>query len=199
MAHAERSQDVQADVTAPFSTFSPFASRMDSWLAILIHVLAHGEDENIKRVAFLHHARWTRITRRALKKAGFSPAELPPWGALLFVSAFNGEGSTYIRGFSEKLGDKMNALWGGCVNWTDARKLDELFDFIGTYSRPIDLFYNAYEHTATELRAALRLRSRVDALVELADLTGDAEDDDAFKKRYLEVAQEMWGNGPVVP
>lgn len=193
MVHAERSQDVQAEQTAPFSTFSPFASRMGSWLSILIHVLAHGEDENIKRVAFLHHARWTRITRRALTKAGFSRDELPPWGALLFVSAFNGEGSTYIRGFSEKLGDKMNALWGGCVNWTDARNLDRLFDFINTYSRPIDFFYNAYEHTATELRAALRLRSRVDALVELADLP----DDETFQARYLQVAQEMWGNGPV--
>jgi hypothetical protein len=194
MVHAQRSQDAQLETTTPFSTFSPFASRTGSWGSILSLVLAHGEDENIKRLAFLHHARWTRLTRRALKKAGFTPDELPPWGAFLFVSAFNGEGSTYIRGFSEKLGEKMNALWGGCSNWTDAKNLDGLFDFINTYSRKIDLFYDAYEHTAAELRAALRLRSRVDALVELAD----SLDDDTFKARYLQVAQEMWGNGPVV-
>jgi len=195
MVQAELPRAPEPDLTTTaFSTFSPFASRLGNWLSILIHGLAHGEDENIKPLAFLHHARWSRITRKALKRAGLAPEEIPPWGALLFVSAFNGEGSTYIRGFSDKLGEKMNALWGGCVNWTDAKKLDELFDFINAYSRRIDLFYNAYDHTATELRAALRLRFRVDALVELAD----TEDDEAFKARYLQVAQEMWGNGPVV-
>lgn len=176
--------------TAPFSTFTAFKSWWTRLRAIAVHIGAHGEPDNIRKLAFLHHAFWTRISSKTMRDAGFREDEVPPHGALLFASAFNGETSTYIRGFSNELAEEMNALWEGCVGWQGAEDFDKLFDFILAYSRPIDMFFNAYECSAKEIRAAVRLRAGLDALFEAADHSSPEE----FQRRYLHVAQTVWGN-----
>ena len=181
--------------TAPFSTFTAFKSCWTRLRAIAVHIGAHGEPDNIRKLAFLHHAFWTRITPRAFRNAGFRDGEATPQGALLFASAFNGETSTYIRGFSNELAEEMNALWEGCEDWQGAEDFDKLFDFILSYQRPIDMFFNAYDCSAKEIRAALRLRAGLDALLDVAERVSPEE----FERRYLEVAQTVWGNALEAP
>lgn len=181
--------------TTAFSTFTPFKSWFTRLYSRVVHFGAHGEDGNIKPLAFLHHAFWATITPTALKDAGFSAKEVPEQGALLFVSAFNGDASTYIRGFSDELGTEMDALWSGCKDWTTATDFNELFTFILGFHRPIDTYFNAYHSTSQEIRVSMGLRSGVDMLLELAD-QGDAR---AFAEKYLEVAQTTWGNAGETP
>jgi hypothetical protein len=181
--------------TTAFSTFTPFKSWFARLYSRVVHFGAHGEDENIKPLAFLHHAFWATITPDELRTAGFRRDEAPEHGALLFVSAFNGDASTYIRGFSDDLGTEMDALWGGCQDWTTATDFHELFAFILSYRRTIDTYFNAYHSTSSEIRASMRLRSGVDMLLELSD-QGDPK---AFARRYLHVAQTMWGNAEESP
>jgi hypothetical protein len=125
-----------------------------------------------------------------MKRAGFTDEEIPEHGALLFCSAFNGDASTYIRGFSDELANEMDALWSGSIGWKGAGDFIPLFEFIGDHARPIQLFFNNYRNTAKEIRAAVRLRAGIDTLFDVAD-GGNPE---AFKKQYLLVAQTMWGD-----
>jgi hypothetical protein len=176
--------------TAAFATFSPFKSFLKRIEAIFVHIGAHGEDEHIKPLRFLHHAFWVRIAPRTMKKAAFADEEIPKHGALLFCSAFNGDASTYIRGFSDELSEEMDALWSGSEEWKGAGDFLPLFDFINDHARPIQFFFNNYRNTSKEIRAAVQLRAGLDALFDKA-YEGNAE---AFKREYLRVAQTMWGN-----
>jgi hypothetical protein len=149
-----------------FSTFTPLKARFSRFLQALVYAGAPERDPQIRKEGFLHFAFWTTLRRRDLARAGVSEVDNPKHGALLFVSAFNGDPDEYIAGFSAHLHEEMDALWNESVEWAGASDPKKLDWFIARYSRSVNLFFNAYRDDLKGLRNAVTLRRRLD---ELAD------------------------------
>ena len=181
-------EDNVKGATAAFCTFSPFKSGWARRWHWVVQKAAPRATQQVRLRRFLHYAYFVALSPRDLARANIpAKAALRP-GALLFLSAYNGTAEVYFRGFSEKLPDQMNDLWGGCTDWENAGKYENLDRFITTYRRPVGFHFNAYPDKSVNVRAALKLRLQLDEL--LAATHGDARE---FSRRYRRAAQSIWG------
>lgn len=183
-----KDENVKGAATA-FCTFTPFKS----WTASLWHRVvleaAPVNTEKIRALRFLHHMCFAIVTPRALKRAQLPALRGLRWGAMLFISAYNGGAEPYFRGFSNNLADEMHELWRGCVDWKGAHDYDALEKFIESYGRGSNFYFNAYPDSSVNLRTALRLRAELDELIALAH-RAPAQ----FLDGYRRAAQVAWGN-----
>jgi hypothetical protein len=183
-------ENVKAE-TAAFATFSPFKSHLHRHWERVVFALSPLAAAEVRKRKFLHYAYFIGLSPRRLRRAGVPKAELRH-GALLFLSAFNGDAEAYFRGFSEKLSLQMNDLWGGNLDWKDASRYENLDAFIARYRRPVALYSCRYRDRSTRVRGALRLRAGVDQLLALARSPGG--DESSFRQAYERLAQTVWGN-----
>ena len=179
-------ENIKGETTA-FCVFAPFKSwedRLYSWFVMKGGPVA---TEEIRRRRFLHFMSFMRISPKSLKRAQLPHRGPLASGALVFISAFNGQAKVYVRGFSEHLGPQMDLLWRGCAGWTGPA-VRELDMFVDGYSRRADFHFNAYPDTSHNLRVALRLRAELDELVALA-----LHEPSRFLDGYRRAAQTVWG------
>jgi len=176
--------------TAAFATFSPFKKWWGRLWELVVFKGAPSANEAVREREFLHYAFFANVSPRALKRANLPVTGSLENGALLFISAYNGDPEIYFRGFSDKLYYNMNKLWEGCEDWKDAKKYKDLDAFIRSYHRPADAFFNAYGESAKGIRRALRMRTELDELIAKARVETDAE----FAKSFRDFAQLIWGN-----
>ena len=191
----------EKDETFAFTTFSPFKSWWDSLSEILVLFAARTPDiqKNVRALKFLHYAHFTRVSARALRRAGLRTSRCGTPGGVkgrlcnggfLFNSAYNGDAEAYFRGFSEQLTEHMDDLWGTSVGWVSASPYRNLATFIRRYQRPVDTHVNAYPARASSVRTALEIRTEVDRLARVA-LSGDNA---TFEREYQATAMRIWGN-----
>jgi len=174
--------------TTAFCTFTPFKSRCARALHWVVLKGAPVNTEKIRLRRFLHYMAFAAVSPRQLKRAQIPLHPRLRSGAMLFISAFNGNAEPYIRGFSENLAGQMNDLWRGCVDWLGAEEYDNLEKFIEQYRRRADFHFNAYPDASVNLLTALRLRAELDELVALAH-----RDPKGFLDGYRRAAQVAWG------
>jgi hypothetical protein len=188
-------ENVKAE-TAAFATFSPFKSRFHRHWERVVFALAPLASAEVRKRKFLHYAYFVSLSPRRLRRAGVPKHELRH-GALLFLSAFNGDAEAYFKGFSEKLSLQMNDLWGGNVDWKDAAVYAHLDAFIARYRRRVDFYSCRYPDRSTRIRGALRLRQGLDQLLALA--RSPSTSDVAVRDAYEQLAQAVWGNADQKP
>jgi hypothetical protein len=185
----DETENVKAS-TAAFTTFTPFRSWLSRQLERLPLIGAVTAEREVRKRKFLHHAYFVRLSPRHFKRVGL-PTDGPlKNGALLFLSAFNGDSEAYFRGFSNDLHAPMDQIWKHCVDWETARVFDNLQRFITRYRRRVTMFYNVYEDTSTVVRESLLVREALDETLRLASSgASDAE----FQRAYRRLAQVAWG------
>lgn len=179
--------------TAAFATFSPFRGfrhRCLEWVAL---AFAPGNDPAARNARFLHTAHFSPVSPRQLRRAGISGHALKH-GALLFISAYNGDAESYFRGFNDKLFEVMDEVWMRCVEWRGAKDYKDLNAFITKFCRRADAFFNAYPDESTRIRASLVLHRQVDRLCAIAQSNAS---DEEFKRALIAAAQIHWGNKPL--
>lgn len=180
--------------TSAFVTFSPFKSGCDRLLMIGVLIGAHTQTAAARKPEFLHTARFCRVRPKHLRRAGLSSDKLGE-GALLFLSSYNGDATSYFKGFSDPLSDVMNAVWKHCVDWTSAKPFPELMAFIDAYRRRSQSYFNAYPMSAKRIRASLLLRRQLDKLNALAhSAPHSAAGDQEFAAAFEHASQLLWGN-----
>lgn len=183
-------ENVKAE-TAAFATFSPFKSHLHRHWERVVFALSPLAAAEVRKRKFLHYAYFASVGPRRLERAGVPKGTLRH-GALLFLSAFNGDAEAYFRGFSEKLSPQMNDLWSGTVGWKDAKVYENLDAFIARYRRRVAFYSCRYPDRSSRVRGALRLRAGVDEL--LAVGRSSTSSDLTFRRAYEAVAQRLWGN-----
>jgi hypothetical protein len=176
--------------TTAFATFSAYRKASNRYRSLLALALAPLRTADARKPAFLHTAQFVRLSPRQLRRAGLSGPGLEP-GALLFISAFNGDAETYFRGFSDDLYKVMDQVWRDCVEWQNAKPYPLLAAFIEAFRRRSNSFFCAYPAASKRIRSSLRLRRQLDKLCALA-LSGAS--DEAFKAAFERAAQLHWGN-----
>jgi hypothetical protein len=180
--------------TTAFGTFSPYKSLglkglVWSYISLLA---AWTQTTRARYLKFLHTAHFSVVTPCKLKRAGLKGEGIRR-GALLFMSAYNGDADVYFRGFSDNVADVLDTVWGGCVDWRGASPYADLDYHIKRYQRPSLAFFNAYPDTCSRIRHSLVLRRQLDKLYAQA-LSNDSPD--AFKASFDRIAQIHWGNLP---
>lgn len=184
-------ENVKAE-TAAFVTFSPFRSWLGRQKERLVFALAPGAEAEVRKREFLHYAFFISLSPRRLRRIGLARRKPLSHGGFLFLSAFNGDAESYFRGFSEKLSTQMNDLWSTSVGWRDFAKYEHLDAFIRTYRRRVNFYTTSYPDSSKRVRAALRLRGRIDRL--LAAAQSASVDDASFAAAYEHEVQATWGN-----
>jgi len=176
--------------TTAFATFSAFRATKNRYRSFLALALAPTRTVQARKPAFLHTAQFIRLSPAHLRRAGLAGPTLDA-GALLFVSAFNGDDETYFRGFSDDLYPVMDQVWRDCVEWQGAHPFKLLSGFIESFRRRSNSFFNAYPAASKRIRTSLILRRQLDKLHALA--LSDASDAE-FKAALDHAAQLQWGN-----
>ena len=178
--------------TTAFITFSPFKSRWHRHFSALVMLGARTKTAAARKPAFLHTARFSRISPAELARAGLSGENLRQ-GALLFLSSFNGDPETYFRGFSDPLAPVMNDVWQHCVDWRGAQPFTHLIAFIDAYRRRSQSYFNAYPMASKRIRESLLLRRQLDKLNALAHATHEGSERE-FAEAFEHASQLLWGN-----
>jgi hypothetical protein len=176
--------------TAAFATFSPFKKWWGRFWEVVVFNGAPSANKAVREREFLHYAFFANVSPRALRRAGIPTNGSLKHGALLFMSAYNGDPEIYFRGFSDKLYDKMNRLWESCEDWKDAQKYRDLDTFIRSYRRPVNTHFNRYGEGAKGIRRALSMRIGLDELIAIASETDERQ----FAEKFKEFTQKIWGN-----
>ena len=184
-------EDNVKDETAAFATFSPFKRRSGRFWELLVFKGAPSANKAVREREFLHYAYFVNVAPGALERIGIEAKGELEHGALLFISAYNGDPEIYFRGFSDKLYYNMNKLWEGCRDWKDAKRYKDLDSFIRGYRRPINAFFNGYGESAKGIRRALRLRVHLDELIAAAHARSEGAE---FRKAFDRFVQVIWGN-----
>jgi hypothetical protein len=179
--------------TAAFATFSPFRSHWSRFEERVALFFAPTRDAAARKPEFLHTAHFSRVSPRQLRRAGLWSDNLRH-GALLFISAYNGDPESYFRGFNKELYAVMDEVWSRCVEWEGAQDFNDLNTFIQKFCRRSNMFFNAYPDQSKRIRKSLVLRRQLDKLLALA--RSDASQAE-FKHAFDRTAQLHWGNQPL--
>jgi hypothetical protein len=178
--------------TTAFATFSPYKSYLDLVGSFCSLGLAWTQTAGARELRFLHTAHFSVIPPWKLRRAGIR-GRATRAGALLFISAYNGDPEKYFRGFSDHLASVLDTVWRWCVDWKGAHPYSKLAWHIERYQRPSPAFFNAYADTSPRMRASLVLRRQLDKLYAQA-LSPDS--DAAFQASFNRISQNHWGDAP---
>jgi hypothetical protein len=93
----------------------------------------------IMKLETIHFARWVLLNKQRLCNARFS--------YLLFESNYNGNWDSYISDFINMAGERLNCIWGNCIEYPLGGSQDENWfkQHIRKYQFPAQIFYSAYD------------------------------------------------------
>jgi hypothetical protein len=129
----------------------------------------------LRRLSFIHFARWALASRRSL----------------LFLTSFDGSDIQYIEAFVRVVPGRINGLYGGAKGFPGPRRFAPVRDYIVEHSHPVEHFWMAHPGAST------RMVSQALALAELyaareSRLEGaDAKQFAREWRRFLAASQGM--------
>jgi hypothetical protein len=140
---------------------------------------------DLKKLSFIHAARWSLISRLAANGGRRSTRLRHP--LLYFESNFNGGWEEYIDAFSYVLHTGMSAFWRSSYGYPNALPPSPFKDYIKASQYEASHFYSAYpEATATTVLAALALAPKVRDLREQAPQMSAEQFADAWQQLLSE-------------
>jgi hypothetical protein len=159
--------------------------------------LAMGEAIKLKRLSFIHFARWAIIKRDAFPYLGApQPRETLKYDYLIFCSNFNGSWDQYIDAFSDVLSKGMDNIWGGSEQYPGAVPSTPFKQYIRHNQIGTDYYYSAYPGaTTSDVQSALHLHEEFTKFVD--DHGGDPADlfEQEFQQLLLRVQSELGSTG----
>jgi hypothetical protein len=118
----------------------------------------------LRKLSFIHFARWT-LVRRIPYNGPPQPRQRLRYPHLFFESNFNGGWEEYIDAFSHILTDGMTMFWGSSYGFPKPLPTGPFKDYIKRNEIEASHFYSAYpESTTTMVLAALELDEKLAAL-----------------------------------
>ncbi|RKS75432.1 hypothetical protein CLV35_1898 [Motilibacter peucedani] len=164
---AARNVDGRAIAITVFSTVKPWGR---VWLPVLFtlpHVAPRVLDE-LRRLSFIHFARWTLVRRIPWNGPPQQPVTLHH-PHLFFESNFNGGWEEYIDAFSYVLTRGMRLFWGSSYGFPGSLPTVPFKKYIRDNEIEASHYYSAYpDATASMVLAALQLEPAVQDLVRRA-------------------------------
>ena len=152
----------------------------------------------LKKLSFIHFARWAIIPRRKWPYLG-SPQQREnlKYDYLLFCSNFNGTWEQYIAAFSDVVSTGINRIWGVTVNFPGARPLGPFSAFIRFNQCDTDHYYAAYPGASTtDVKAALLVQAELDKLAGEADDLSPEEFERRYQQFLTRVQNHLGQTGP---
>jgi hypothetical protein len=133
-----------------------------------------GSLTTLKRLSFIHAARWS-LVREIPYNGAPQPRVTLRHPHLFFESNFNGGWEEYIDAFSYLLTTGMFGFWGSSYGFPWALPAGPFKEYIRKHEYVANHYYSAYpEATATMVLQGLELEPKVNALRErAADLSPD--------------------------
>ena len=88
---------------------------------------------------------------------------------MLFATTFDGDWDSYISDFSSKIPDRLDALFGECVDYPGIRS-PEITDYILKYQVTADDWFSAYPNaTVKQIKKGQRVLKAWEELLDTAD------------------------------
>ena len=117
----------------------------------------------LRRLSFIHFARWALVTELPGDDGVAKEVLEPPY--LYFESNFNGAFEEYIDAFAYVIPRSMKDLFGAVYNFPGPMPATSFRAFIRRHDYHAEHFYSAYPgHTATDVANALKLTQGLDRL-----------------------------------
>lgn len=158
-----RNTEGRATAITVVTPLRPFATPL---LHAVFWLAGHvpGAKRKLEKLSFIHYARWSVLSAVADNGPPQRPVRLRN-RYLFFESNFNGTWDEYIDAFSEVVPWRMRAIWGTSYGFPGPRPVGPFKDYIRANDLPVLHYYSAYpEATTTQVRAALRVRDRLEPL-----------------------------------
>ena len=173
------------------------ATPMKPWKTIISSLVFRflsrpSSGEQLKRLTFIHFARWVIVKRNQFPNLGGSqPPEKLNYDYLLFFSNFNGTWNQYIDAFSDAIPTGLDIIWRWSVKYPRAIPISPFKRYIAHNQYYTDYYYDAYPGASTtDVKAAVRLQSEVEAFAKKAvDMTADQ-----FGSEYLALLSRVDGD-----
>jgi hypothetical protein len=101
----------------------------------------------LRRLSFIHFARWALVSRRSL----------------LFLTSFDGSDIQYIEAFVRVVPTRINGLYWGAKGFPGPRRFGPVREYIDAHSHQVDHFWMAHPDASTTMIAqALELQAAYD-------------------------------------
>lgn len=179
-----RNVDGQAVALTVFSTMRSWG-RLELPLFFLVIRRGHNSLEILKRLSFIHAARWSIVRR--LPPNGERREVRLRYPRLYFESNFNGGWEEYIDAFSYTLTLGMGAFWGSSYGFPWALPPSPFKAYIRAHDYEAGHYYSAYpDATATTVLSALEFAPKVKALRQRAESMSD----EAFATAWRDLLTE---------
>ena len=137
----------------------------------------------LRRLSFIHFARWTLV--REIPPGRSGKKEDLRHAYLFFESNYNGTWSQYIDAFSYVVPQHIEAIWKSSYGFPGALPSHPFKRYITENEYPAEHYYSAYpQASATMVLAALELRRDLDRLRRQAK-SMSAEEFDGAWRRFL--------------
>jgi hypothetical protein len=107
-----------------------------SWRAVALLRLTSVVSGPLRRLEFIHFARW---------------ALLPGRRRLLFLTSFDGSSIQYIDAFVRVVPGRINGLYRGATGFPGARRFRPVARYIEDHSHPVDHFWMAHPDASTRM------------------------------------------------
>jgi len=141
-------------VVTELTVIAPLKAGAAARLRQVLVSLQINPDSPIKQIDTIHFARWVIFDNDT---------------RMLFTSNFDGSWETYLRDFSVKTPQGMDAIFGNCEGYPAGGSADfEAFkQYVRDHQVPTDLFYAAYpESSVRSVKKAIEVKALVDEFVQ---------------------------------
>lgn len=175
-----------AGKSVPMTVITPVTSWWRRLLArIILFVFKHLPLDVVKKLAFIHFARWILIPSKALPRLDADqPQEDLSFDLYLFTTNFNGSWDQYIDAFGRinAVSKGLNMLWYTSAGFPGPWPMRLFKRYIHYFEYPLDLYYNAYPGASVrDIDVSLQLEKRLETFLEA---TEPEMDDAAFSRSY---------------
>jgi hypothetical protein len=169
----------------PMTVVTPMRARWRPVLWLILGVFRHLKFGVVRKLAFIHFARWVLVRRDRLPRLCRHQAPEPGGDDLyLFTTNFNGPWDQYIDAFGMVQGVRggLNFLWVTSRGFPMAWPMRPFKRYIRYFEYPQELYYNAYPGASVrDIASALALRSKLDAFIAASATVDDAA---AFARQW---------------
>lgn len=148
-------------------------------------------------LSFIHFARWVIVPRRKFPHVDpEQPVEDLRYDYMLFFSNFNGTWNQYIDAFSAVLSVGLNAIWRWSEKFPGSVPVTPFKQHIARCQFDTDYYYTAYPYATTnDVKAAHRVQTELDALVQSSAGQSAEEFERAYRKFVVAVQCDLGETG----
>jgi hypothetical protein len=129
----------------------------------------------LRRLSFIHFARWALVSRRSL----------------LFLTSFDGSDIQYIEAFVRVVPGRINALYGRATGFPGPRRFGPVNDYIAAHNHTPDHFWIAHPEASTRMVSQALALARLYAAREARLDAADAGEFAREWRRFLAASQGL--------